>query len=44
MTVLGFTGGSHIRDGHADALRAIGVATVFDDMTRLPELLGRYSA
>jgi len=42
MTTLGFTGGGHIRDGHAAALRAIGVATVFDDMARLPSLLERY--
>jgi HAD superfamily hydrolase (TIGR01509 family) len=42
MTALGFTGGSHIRNGHADALRAIGVAAVFDDMTELPDLLLRY--
>jgi len=42
MTTLGFTGGSHIRDGHAGALRAIGVAAVFDDMSDLPALLGRY--
>jgi len=44
MTALGFTGGSHIRNGHADALRAIGVATVFDDMARLPDLLECYPA
>ena len=42
MTALGFTGGDHIRDGHADALRALGVAVVFDDMARLPDLLARY--
>lgn len=44
MTALGFTGGSHIRDGHADALRAIGVVDIFDDMAQLPGLLRRYPA
>jgi HAD superfamily hydrolase (TIGR01509 family) len=42
MVVLGFTGGSHIRNGHADALRQIGVAAIFDDMTLLPDLLECY--
>jgi HAD superfamily hydrolase (TIGR01509 family) len=40
MTVFGFHGGSHCRPGHADNLRAAGAAAVFDDMRRLPELIG----
>ena len=39
MTVLGFTGASHIGDGHADRLRDAGVVAVFDELSRLPELL-----
>lgn len=39
MRVLGFTGGSHCGPGHAAMLRAAGADAVFDDMTRLPELL-----
>jgi beta-phosphoglucomutase-like phosphatase (HAD superfamily) len=39
MTVLGFAGASHIRDGHADRLRDRGAAHVFDDMAALPALL-----
>lgn len=39
MTVLGFTGASHIRDGHADRLREIGADHVFDNMAALPGLL-----
>ena len=40
MTVFGFHGGSHCRPGYADSLRAAGAAAVFDDMRRLPELIG----
>ncbi len=43
MTVLGFTGGSHIRDGHAARMREAGVAAVFDDMSNLPEHLNKFS-
>ena len=43
MTVLGFHGGSHCRDGHADDLRAAGATLVFDDMRQLPAILGRLS-
>lgn len=39
MTVLGFTGASHIGDGHAERLRDAGVVAVFDDLSRLPEIL-----
>ena len=39
MRVLGFTGASHIVDGHDAQLRRAGVDAVFDDLTRLPELL-----
>ena len=41
MTVLGFTGGSHIADaaGHADGLIGLGVHGMIDDMRALPELL-----
>jgi len=39
MRVLGFTGASHILDGHDALLRDAGVAAVFDDLTKLPALL-----
>lgn len=39
MRVLGFTGASHIGEGHDDALRQAGVDAVFDDLTQLPVLL-----
>lgn len=41
MRVLGFTGASHIEDGHADVLLRAGVLSVFDDLTQLPDLLRR---
>ncbi|GAC1344041.1 MAG: HAD family hydrolase [Bradyrhizobium sp.] len=44
MTVLGFHGGSHCRPGYSDKLRAAGAAAVFDDMRRLPELIGHTQA
>ncbi len=45
MTVLGFTGGSH----HAhmeigDMLRDLGAQEIFDDMSRLPELIAHFRA
>ncbi|MDH3704236.1 MAG: HAD family hydrolase [Alphaproteobacteria bacterium] len=40
MTVFGFAGASHITDGHAERLEALGVTTVFDDMSDLPNMLG----
>jgi HAD superfamily hydrolase (TIGR01509 family) len=44
MTVFGFAGGSHCPLGHGERLRTAGVTLVFDDMTRLPELLDRMAA
>ena len=41
MRVLGFTGASHILDGHETLLRDAGVEAVFDDLRRLPEMLRR---
>ena len=43
MITLGFAGGGHIRNGHAEKLDALGVAAVFDDMAALPDLLARHS-
>jgi len=40
MTVLGFHGGSHCRPGHAELPRDAGASITFDDMRRLPELIG----
>lgn len=44
MTVLGFHGGSHCRAGHGDALRDAGALMIFDDMRRLPGLIGDLQA
>ena len=44
MTVLGFHGGSHCRPGDDGALRAAGAAATFDDMRRLPGLIGQIAA
>ena len=44
MTVLGFFGGSHCRPGHDATLRAAGAHGTFDDMRRLPALLGQIEA
>jgi beta-phosphoglucomutase-like phosphatase (HAD superfamily) len=41
MTVLGFHGGSHCRDGHAATLRAAGAHRTFDDMRQLPALIAQ---
>jgi HAD superfamily hydrolase (TIGR01509 family) len=41
MTVLGFCGGSHCRDGHAATLRAAGAHETFDDMRQLPALIAQ---
>ncbi|MDH2435517.1 HAD-IA family hydrolase [Pokkaliibacter sp. MBI-7] len=43
MTVWGFVGGSHIPPGHAAALRQLGVAGVFDDMSALPALVQQFA-
>jgi HAD superfamily hydrolase (TIGR01509 family) len=39
MTVLGFTGGGHCRNGHADRLRVAGAAEVFGTMDELSRRL-----
>ncbi len=39
MRVLGFVGASHIPDGHADKLLALGVEAVFADMASLTRAL-----
>jgi HAD superfamily hydrolase (TIGR01509 family) len=41
MRVLGFTGASHIAEGHAAILREVGVTAVFDDLSQLPDMLKR---
>jgi HAD superfamily hydrolase (TIGR01509 family) len=42
MTVLGFTGASHCGPGHGTALAQAGATAVFDDMRRLPGLVGQH--
>jgi HAD superfamily hydrolase (TIGR01509 family) len=44
MKVLGFHGGSHCRDGYAEALREAGADLLFADMHQLPDLVRRVSA
>jgi HAD superfamily hydrolase (TIGR01509 family) len=44
MTVFGFCGGSHCREGHAAMLRAAGAAETFGDMRQLPALIARKGA
>lgn len=39
MPVVGFTGGSHIEDGYADALLEAGVCAILEDLPDLPNLL-----
>ena len=39
MTVMGFTGGSHIQPGHGETLLDIGAHHILDDMAALPDLL-----
>lgn len=41
MPVVGFTGGSHIEDGHADVLLQAGVCAILEDLPALPDLLKR---
>ena len=41
MTVLGFHGGSHCREGYSRQLRDAGAAMIFDDMRRLPDLIAQ---
>ena len=42
MTILGFTGASHCAPGHGTALAQAGATAVFDDMRRLPGLVGQH--
>ena len=44
MTVLGFCGGSHCRPDHGSTLQAAGASLVFDNMAKLPVLLGHFGA
>jgi HAD superfamily hydrolase (TIGR01509 family) len=39
MTVVGFHGGSHCREGYAATLQAAGAVETFDDMRQLPALI-----
>jgi HAD superfamily hydrolase (TIGR01509 family) len=39
MRVLGFVGGGHCVDGHAERLHALGATAIFDDMADLPRLV-----
>jgi len=39
IRVIGFTGGSHCRPGHAERLRDAGASVVYDDMRRLSALV-----
>ena len=40
MTVIGFTGASHVPPGPAERLRALGAVQVIEELERLPEALG----
>ena len=39
MLSIGFTGGSHCKDGHAGRLRDAGALHVFDDMRELADII-----
>jgi HAD superfamily hydrolase (TIGR01509 family) len=41
MTVLGFTGGSHIQPGHEEKLRAAGAIQIFSHMSQLSNWLAK---
>lgn len=41
MKVIGFLGGSHIRPGHADKLRAAGAHAIAADFEEIEQLIGR---
>ena len=41
MTVVGFTGGSHISPGHDDTLCGLGAHHILDHMNGLPDLIAR---
>ena len=42
MRVAGFTGGSHVTEGHDERLRAAGAYTTFARMDALAEILARH--
>ncbi|WP_163650404.1 HAD-IA family hydrolase [Modicisalibacter sp. 'Wilcox'] len=42
MTVIGFTGASHIEDGHAERLREAGARDVLTHMTQLGDCVARW--
>ncbi|MBZ9559368.1 MULTISPECIES: HAD-IA family hydrolase [unclassified Modicisalibacter] len=42
MTVIGFTGASHIEDGHATRLREAGAWVVLEHMTQLGDCVARW--
>lgn len=42
MTVLGFTGGSHIQPGHADRLRDEGAIEICSDMSQVSDWFDRH--
>ena len=44
MTAFGFTGGSHCRPNHAEALLSAGANAVFADMRQLPDLIDQFRA
>ncbi|WP_456618497.1 MULTISPECIES: HAD family hydrolase [unclassified Bradyrhizobium] len=44
MTVFGFHGGSHCRDGYDETLRRAGADLIFADMRQLPDLVRRVEA
>jgi HAD superfamily hydrolase (TIGR01509 family) len=44
MSVIGFVGGSHCREGDDARLRAAGAALILDDMRQLPETVARHVA
>jgi len=41
MRVMGFTGASHIEDGHADVLLRGGAVAILEELPALPDLLKR---
>jgi len=43
ITAIGFTGGSHCRDGHAARLGAAGAAIVVDAMAKMPKAIAGLS-
>ena len=39
MRVIGFAGGSHVRNDHHECLRSAGASIVFDDLRLLPKIV-----